>query len=76
MYDLFCDPPLIGNTSCFRGRRTGFWLNSAAYISESIRGGILSVDKGKGSCHGFGRSKNSDMKDVIFPQAIKNIFPS
>lgn len=54
-----------------------FGLNSAAYISESIRGGILSVDKGQWeAAMALGVPKYKMMVDIIFPQAIKNILPS
>lgn len=54
-----------------------FGLNSAAYISESIRGGILSVDKGQWeAAMALGVPKTKMMIDIIFPQAFKNILPS
>lgn len=54
-----------------------FGLNSAAYISESIRGGILSVDKGQWeAAMALGISKRKMMIYIIFPQAVKNILPS
>lgn len=54
-----------------------FSLNSAAYISESIRGGILSVDKGQWeAAMSLGVSKVHMLKDIIFPQALKNTAPS
>ncbi len=54
-----------------------FGLNSAAYISESIRGGILSVDKGQWeAAMALGTPKVKMMVDIVFPQAVKNILPS
>lgn len=54
-----------------------FTLNSAAYISESIRGGILSVDKGQWeAAMALGVPKSRMMIDIVFPQAIKSILPS
>ena len=54
-----------------------FGLNSGAYVSEIMRGGILSVDPGQMEA---GRSLGMDyitvMKDIIIPQAIKNILPA
>ena len=54
-----------------------FGLNSAAYISESIRGGILSVDKGQWeAAMSLGVPKYRLMMDIVFPQAFKNTLPS
>lgn len=54
-----------------------FSLNSAAYISESIRGGILSVDKGQWeAAMSLGVPKHRLMCDIVFPQAFKNTLPS
>lgn len=54
-----------------------FGLNSAAYISESIRGGILSVDKGQWeAAMALGIPKARFLVSIIFPQAFKNTLPS
>lgn len=54
-----------------------FSLNSAAYISEIIRGGIMAVDKGQSeAAQALGVSYTSMMKDIILPQALKNIIPA
>jgi polar amino acid transport system substrate-binding protein len=54
-----------------------FTLNSGAYISETIRGGILAVDKGqKEAALSLGVPYQPMMKDIILPQAVKNILPS
>ncbi|MDT8717322.1 amino acid ABC transporter permease [Clostridium sp. 19966] len=52
-------------------------LNSAAYMSEIIRGGILSVDKGQfeaSKALGFGYF--TTMRKIILPQTIRVIIPS
>ena len=54
-----------------------FGLNSGAYISEIMRGGILSVDPGQmegGRAMGLPFSKT--MLSIVIPQAIKNILPT
>lgn len=52
-------------------------INSSAYISEIIRGGIQAVDQGQTeAARSLGMSKSQTMKKIILPQAIKNIFPS
>ncbi|MCM2535812.1 amino acid ABC transporter permease [Neobacillus pocheonensis] len=54
-----------------------FALNSAAYVSETIRGGILAVDKGqREAALSLGVPYRQMMKDIILPQAIKNILPA
>ncbi|MBP2652113.1 MAG: amino acid transporter rane protein, family [Firmicutes bacterium] len=54
-----------------------FGLNSAAYISESLRGGIQAVDKGqKEAAMALGVSYFNTMVDIIFPQALKHVLPA
>ncbi|MCO7176367.1 amino acid ABC transporter permease [Sporolactobacillus kofuensis] len=54
-----------------------FGLNSAAYMSEIIRSGINAVDKGQfEASKALGVSYWPTMKDIILPQAIKNILPA
>ncbi|MBA4538216.1 amino acid ABC transporter permease [Bacillus aquiflavi] len=54
-----------------------FGLNSAAYISEIIRAGILAVDKGQQeAAMALGIPYKKMMKDIILPQALKNILPA
>ena len=54
-----------------------FGLNSGAYMSEIIRGGILSVDKGQMEAgRSLGLSYSKTMIKIIMPQAIKNSLPS
>ena len=54
-----------------------FGLNSGAYISEIMRGGIMSVDPGQmegGRAMGLSFSKT--MIAIVIPQAVKNILPT
>lgn len=54
-----------------------FSLNSGAYISEIIRAGIQAVDKGQTeAARSLGLSQGQAMKEVILPQAVKNILPA
>lgn len=54
-----------------------FGLNSAAYVSEVIRGGILSVDKGQTEAGlALGLSRSTVFFKIVAPQAIKNIIPA
>ena len=52
-------------------------LNSGAYVSEIIRGGIDGVDKGQfEAARSLGMSKIKAMRLVVIPQAIRNILPA
>ena len=54
-----------------------FGLNSGAYISESMRSGILSVDSGQMEAgRALGLSYATTMMKIVIPQAIKNILPT
>ncbi|MFC4766466.1 amino acid ABC transporter permease [Effusibacillus consociatus] len=54
-----------------------FGFNSAAYISETIRGGIMAVDKGqREAALSLGVPYRRMMIDIILPQAFKNILPA
>ena len=54
-----------------------FGLNSGAYISETMRSGILSIDAGQmeaGRAVGLGYW--TTMMKIVIPQAVKNILPT
>lgn len=52
-------------------------LNSTAYVSELIRGGIHSIDKGQSEASlSLGLSEAQTMRHIIMPQAFKVIVPS
>lgn len=54
-----------------------FGLNSGAYCSEIMRGGILSVDAGQMEAgRAVGLSYATTMMKIVVPQAIKNILPT
>lgn len=54
-----------------------FGLNSGAYMSEIIRGGILSIDKGQMEAgRSLGMSYVGTMARVVLPQSVKNITPT
>ena len=54
-----------------------FGVNSGAYVSEVIRGGINSVDIGQMEAgRSVGLSQIATMRLIILPQAIKNILPA
>lgn len=54
-----------------------FGLNSGAYISEIMRGGIQSVDIGQmEGGRSVGLSFGTTMLKIVIPQAVKNILPT
>ena len=54
-----------------------FGLNSGAYVSEIMRGGINSVDAGQlEAARAVGFSYSASMLKIVVPQAIKNILPT
>lgn len=54
-----------------------FGMNSAAYVSEIMRGGINSVDVGQLEAgRALGLSYTTTMAKIVIPQAFKNILPT
>lgn len=54
-----------------------FGLNSGAYVSEVMRGGINSVDPGQLEAgRAVGLSFSTSMIKIVVPQAVKNILPT
>ncbi len=52
-------------------------MNSSAYVSEIIRGGINSVDKGQTeAARSLGMTKSHCMRKIVLPQAVKTILPA
>lgn len=54
-----------------------FGLNSGAYVSEIMRGGINSVDPGQMEAgRAVGLTYATTMMKIVVPQAVKNILPT
>ena len=54
-----------------------FGLNSGAYVSEIMRGGILSVDIGQTEAgRALGLNHAQTLFRIVLPQAIKNVVPT
>ncbi len=52
-------------------------INTGAYMSEIVRGGIISIDKGQfEAAQAIGMSHLQIMMNVVLPQAIRNILPA
>ncbi len=63
------DKVIIGVIAC--------GLNSAAYVAEIVRGGILSVDRGQTEAgRSLGFSGYATMMNIILPQAAKSALPA
>ncbi len=74
----FAAPQLLNfNISPLQAGVLTFSLNSGAYTSETIRGGILGVDRGQWDASAaLGVPYRQMMVDIVFPQALKNILPA
>lgn len=54
-----------------------FGLNSAAYVAEIVRSGIMSIDQGQFEAgRSLGLNYTQTMTKIILPQAVKNILPA
>ena len=52
-------------------------MNSAAYVEETVRSGIESIDKGQmEAARATGMPYRMAMNEIIMPQAVKNILPA
>lgn len=66
--DLFATP--------FLAALIGFGLNDAAYTSEIVRSGLMSVPKGQTeAAYALGMSPTRSMGRIILPQALRIIIP-
>jgi len=74
----FPEVPLFGdNFPDFMAGIITLSINSSAYVAEIIRGGIQAVDKGQmEAARSLGMTHWLAMKDIIIPQAFKNILPA
>lgn len=54
-----------------------FGINSGAYVAETIRSGIMSIDPGQMEAgRSLGLPYGMVMKNIILPQAVKNVLPA
>jgi putative lysine transport system permease protein len=52
-------------------------VNTGAYMSEIVRGGIFAVDKGQfEAASALGMSHGQTMRKIVLPQVIRNILPA
>jgi putative lysine transport system permease protein len=76
-------PYFTDGSIAFKGN-AGIWIssllvvsiNTGAYMAESVRGGIISIDPGQTEgAKAIGMTHVQTMTSVILPQAIRNIIP-
>ena len=76
-------PYFFEKATIFRGN-SGIWIaallvvsiNTGAYMAESVRGGIISIDPGQTEgAKAIGMTHVQTMTNVILPQALRNIIP-
>ncbi|AUN03546.1 amino acid ABC transporter permease [Clostridium botulinum] len=74
----FPEVPILGsNFPDFFAGILALSINSGAYVAEIIRAGIQAADKGQmEAARSLGMSESMAMKNVIIPQAFKNILPA
>jgi polar amino acid transport system permease protein len=54
----------------------GLGLNEAAYMSEIVRAGIISVDEGQSeAAHALGMTRLQTLRRIVLPQAMRVIVP-
>ena len=71
---VFADTPDIDKVFA---ASLGFGLNSAAYVAEIFRSGIMSIDKGQFEAgESLGLNYPKTMIYIIMPQAVKNVRPA
>lgn len=76
MFIYYAGKPVIGWTPITTGLII-ISINTGAYMAEIIRSGIQSVDKGQNeAAMSLGMTTMQTLMYVVFPQAIKNSFPS
>lgn len=52
-------------------------INTGAYMSEIVRGGIVSIDNGQfEAAHAIGMNHVQTMLNIVLPQVIRNILPA
>lgn len=74
----FPEIPILGsNFPDFFAGILALSINSGAYVAEIIRAGIQAVDKGQmEAARSLGMSESMSMRNIIIPQAFKNILPA
>ena len=73
---FFDEPRLTQELTAFRAAIIAFGLNEAAYMSEIIRSGILSVEGGQmDAAKSLGMTQLRAMRHIVLPQAMRVVVP-
>lgn len=77
LFFLYYGLPTVGITmSSFQAAIVGLTLNGGAYVSEAIRGGLMSVKEGqRDASYALGMNWAQTMRHVILPQAMTVAVP-
>ena len=75
-YFTFNKVQFTGNSGIWIASLIIVSINTGAYMAESVRGGILSIDRGQTEgAMAIGMNHIQTMTSVIMPQALRNIMP-
>ena len=75
MFIYYLGKPVIGWTPITAGLII-ISINTGAYMAESVRGGIISIDPGQmEGAKSIGMNHFQSMTSIILPQAFRNILP-
>lgn len=75
---VFFGTQVLGlNLSAFFAGAIAMVINSGAYVAEIIRSGLSSIPVGQSeAARSLGLSNSLTMRYVVFPQALRNIWPA
>jgi putative amino-acid transport system permease protein len=69
--------PIFSNLDAYTASVAGLALHFSAYMAESIRGAISSIDKGQfEAANSLGMTKTQTFSHIVLPQAIRVAIPS
>lgn len=69
--------PMVEFMTPFMAAFLGLALNEGAYMTEIVRGAILSVDPGQvRAAHALGMTPTLTMRRIVLPQAVRVIIPA
>ena len=78
IYIIYFGLPALGiHFDDFTSAVIAVTINSVAYMSEIVRSGLQSVDKGQSeAARALGMTNGLTMRKIIIPQALRNILPA
>ncbi len=73
LFLLYFGGPQVGiQLDAFQAGVIGLGINIGAYMTETMRGAIVAVDKGQGeAARTLGMSRSQSMRKVVLPQAMR-----